>query len=111
MILLGPNALGPKGGFSSDDAKSAFASGQITPPAAWPSSPPTAGGFAIAGAQSTFKTLVTSIESPGPSGTPLNTTAVQLGSGLYLTDRGYRTLPAWLFWLSGVQNPAVVLAV
>lgn len=110
MILLGPHVIGPAGGFLSSDAKNAFDSGQITPPATWPASPPTADGFAIAGTEAAFKTFVTSVSSPGPSGTPLQTTAVKLGSGLFLTDRGYRRYPAWLFSLSGVQSPVAVLA-
>ena len=47
-----------------------------------------------------------------PRHTPFaRTTGVQLGSGLFLTDRGWRVLPAWLFSLTGVQNSAKVLAV
>jgi hypothetical protein len=41
----------------------------------------------------------------------LETTGVRLGSGLFLTDRGWRELPAWLFTLAGVENPATVLAI
>jgi hypothetical protein len=69
-------------------------------------------GFPIIGASAAFNTLTTTTGSIGaPVTPPLNITGVHLGSGLFLTDRGYRDLPAWLFSLSGVQNPAKVLAV
>ncbi len=42
---------------------------------------------------------------------PLFTTSIELGSGLFLTDRGWQVLPAWLFSLGGIHDPAKVLAV
>jgi hypothetical protein len=64
----------------------------------------------IIGPAAAFRMLAPSDAAPG-SPPPLNTTAVALGSGRFLTDRGWRILPAWLFSLAGVANPAKVLAV
>jgi hypothetical protein len=36
---------------------------------------------------------------------------VNLGTGVFWTDRGPRRLPAWLFTFRGVADPAAVLAV
>ncbi len=104
--------LNPGNGFPDETSKEAFGNGQITVPAGgWPESPNRSMGFPIIGAAAAFKTLTTPGSNALGSPPPLGTTAVQLGSGLFLTDRGWRTLPAWLFSLTGVQNPAEVLAV
>jgi hypothetical protein len=65
----------------------------------------------IISAAAAFKRLTTPTSNVLGSPPPLETTSVQLGSGLFLTDRGWRQLPAWLYSLSGVENPAAVLAV
>ena len=67
-------------------------------------------GYAITKASRAFRTLSASKATVG-SPSPLAVTSTSLGSGLFLTDRGWRILPAWLFSLSGVQNPAKILAV
>jgi hypothetical protein len=100
------------GGFPDDASKEAFGNGEITAPAAgWPESPARSMGFPVVGAAAAFTRLTTPDSNSVGSPPPLGTTAVQLGSGLFLTDRGWRTVPAWLFSLTGVQNPAKVLAV
>ncbi len=110
LIPLEGYVLGPEDGFPDDSSKTAFLNGDITAPARWPASPKSSGGFPIIAASKAFKTLTASHSVLG-SPPPLTTTGVTLGSGLFLTDRGWRVLPAWLFSLSGVQNPAKVLAV
>lgn len=111
LILLEGEVLNPGNGFPDETSKEAFGNGQITVPAGgWPESPNRSMGFPIIGAAAAFKTLTTPGSNALGSPPPLGTTAVQLGSGLFLTDRGWRTLPAWLFSLTGVQNPAEVLA-
>ena len=111
LILLEGFVLNPEYGFRDDNSKEAFINGEVTPPASWPVSPTSSMGFPIIGAASAFKTLTTPTTNSLGTPLPLGTTAVQLGSGLFLTDRGWRVLPAWLFSLTGVQNPAKVLAV
>jgi hypothetical protein len=110
LVLLEGYVVGPDGGFPDDNSKIAFGNGDITAPASWPTAPASSAGFPIVEASAAFKTLTTSNSVFG-SPPPLSTTGVALGTGLFLTDRGWRTLPAWLFSLSGVQNPAKVLAV
>lgn len=41
----------------------------------------------------------------------LQVTKVALGTGTFQTDRGDLVLPAWQFWMQGVQNSANVLAI
>jgi hypothetical protein len=109
-VFLEGYVLDPEFGFPDDNSKIAYGNGEITAPASWPASPTSSMGFPIIGASSAFKMLTTPNSVLG-SPPPLSTTHVALGSGLFLTDRGWRLLPAWLFSLSGVQNPAKVLAV
>ena len=111
LILLKGFVLNPEYGFRDDNSKEAFINGEVTAPASWPVSPTSSMGFPIIGAASAFKTLTTPTTNSLGTPLPLGTTGVQLGSGLFLTDRGWRVLPAWLFSLTGVQNPAKVLAV
>ncbi|MGH9090865.1 MAG: hypothetical protein ACRDZR_05730 [Acidimicrobiales bacterium] len=101
---------GPEDGFPDDDSKLAFGNGEITPPATWPTAPASSMGFHVIGARAAFKELTTATNQVGAP-PPLSATGVRLGTGRFLTDRGYRSLPAWLFSLSGIQDPAAVLAV
>ena len=113
ILLLAGNTLDPEFGFPDTASKIAYGDGSISPPSSWPSSPASSKGFKIVGASTAFRSLTTPTDHPiGTPETPsLATTGVQLGFGRFLTDRGYRDLPAWLFTVSGVQNPAKVLAV
>lgn len=111
LVLLERNVLGPEGGFADDNGKSAFDQGEITAPTSWPVSATSSMGFPVINAAAAFKTLTTPIGDLFATPPRLSTTGVQLGSVRFLTDRGYRVLPAWLFSLSGVVNPAKVLAV
>jgi hypothetical protein len=113
LVLLDGYVLGPENGFSTTVARDAYGNGEIHPPTSWPTSPALSMGFPIIRAAAAFKKLTTSRTAAHPVGTPppLSISGVQLGSGQFLTDRGYRTLPAWLFSFSGVENPAKVLAV
>lgn len=113
LVLLHGDVLGPDDGFPTTAAKDAYGNGEINAPASWPATPASSMGYPIVGASGAFKKLTTSRTSSHPIGTPppLSTTGVQLGTGQFLTDRGYRTLPAWIFSFSGVDNPAKVLAV
>ena len=111
LVLLEGYVLGPEGGFADDNSKTAFIGGEITPPSSWPVSATSTMGFPIVKAAAAFKTLTIPTGNVLGTPPPLSTTGVHLGSGRFLTDRGYRVLPAWIFKLSGVANPAKVLAV
>ena len=111
LVLLQGDVLDPENGFPSDDSKTAYGNGQITPPPVWPPAPRASLGWPVDSAAAAFTTLTTPESNVLGSPPPLHATGVQFGAGPFLTDRGWRTLPAWLFSLSGVQNPAKVLAV
>jgi hypothetical protein len=111
LILLEGYVLNPEYGFSGDNTKMAFDNGQIMQPENWPAAPPSSMGFPVTGAAGTFKILTTPTTNVLGTPPPLQATGAQLGTGLFLTDRGWRVLPAWLFSISGVHNPAKVLAV
>lgn len=111
LIPLEGYVLNPENGFSDDNTKMAFDNGQITPPSNWPTAPTSSMGYPLVGAAGAFKTLTTPTTNILGNPPPLHATGAQLGSGLFLTDRGTRLLPAWLFSISEVQNPAKVLAV
>src|SRR5205807_9075463 len=55
------------------------------------------------------------LRSQAATGPPVTSrlavTGVRLGTAVFDTDRGPRRLPAWLFGLAGVRDPAGVLAV
>jgi hypothetical protein len=113
--LLNGYIYGPAFGFPSDESKIAFSNGEITPPSSWPPGPRVSRGYPIIGASAAFKRLAPPTAAHGTpptssSPTPLTITGVHLGVGTFLTNRGTLILPAWLFSLSGVQNPAGVLA-
>jgi hypothetical protein len=98
---------------SLDNALHAWGSFPVnrTPPGNWPTAPTSSMGYPLVGAAGAFKTLTTPTTNILGNPPPLHATGAQLGSGLFLTDRGTRLLPAWLFSISEVQNPAKVLAV
>jgi hypothetical protein len=111
LILLEGQVDAPASGFSDDAAKNAFDDGAINAPAAFPPLTANADGFPLVSAEKAFGSF-RSTAGPGPPATvDLDVTSVRLGTAVFLTDRGYRQLPAWLFALAGVQDPAAVLAV
>jgi hypothetical protein len=46
-----------------------------------------------------------------PAPARLRVTSVRLGTAMFMTDRGQRRLPAWLFSFAAIRGPAAVLAV
>ncbi len=111
IVPLQGYVLNPDDGFTDQATKDAFDNGTIRPFASWPAAPASSMGYRIVAAAEAFATLTTPTSGFVGDPPPLQTTGVQLGSGLFLTDRGWQLLPAWLFSFSGVQNPAKVLAV
>jgi predicted small lipoprotein YifL len=108
VVLAGPAVLDPRRGFPHDDAKLAYGTGAITMPARLPAGPATADGFPVISAAAAASRLQPKGQ---PRGVPLRVTSVRLGAASFSTDRGPRTLPAWLFTFAGVPDPAAVLAV
>jgi hypothetical protein len=111
LVLTGPPVADPASGFPNGDAKLAYLEGAFNLPATLPSGPAAAAGFPLITAREATSVL-TSVAAKGPPVTTrLTVTGVRLGTAVFDTDRGPRRLPAWLFGLAGVRDPAGVLAV
>lgn len=111
LVMTGPPVADPASGFPSSDAKLAYLEGAFNLPATLPSGPAVAAGFPLITARQATQVL-RSVAAKGPPVTSrLTVTGVRLGTALFDTDRGPRQLPAWLFGLAGVRDPAGVLAV
>jgi hypothetical protein len=112
LVLVDDDTVNaPSFGFPSDDTKLAYEDGTFTAPSSFPVGPQSAGGFPLASSRSAFDALEAAATPGPPAAAPLLVTSVTLGTGVFATDRGRRTLPAWLFAFRGVVNPAQVLAV
>jgi hypothetical protein len=114
LVLLDDPVTAPTSGFATDDAKEAFLSGALVTSTTLPSGPQTAAGYPVisaADALGVMRSEGTPASNPPAPPTPLVITAVRFDSARFRTDRGTEVLPAWLFTLSGVADPAAVLAV
>ena len=109
LVLPQGSVVGPAGGFRTDADKVAFGAGAFVAPSHFPEGPSERGGFQLISAAAGFAALRST--GTGESATKLTVSGVDLGSATFLTDRGRRRLPAWLFSFVGVENPAAVLAV
>ena len=114
LVLLDDPVTAPASGFATDDAKEAFLSGAFVTPATLPSGPQAAAGYSVISAADALGVMrsegTPASNAPAPP-TPLVITAVRFDAARFRTDRGTEVLPAWLFTLSGVADPAAVLAV
>ncbi len=111
VLIDGDSVNAPLFGFPNDATALAYEDGTFTAPSRFPTRPRSAAGLPIVRARSAFRVLKDAA-TPGPSAAaPLVVTRVTLGAGVFDTDRGRRTLPAWLFAFQDVANPAQVLAV
>ncbi len=106
VLIDSDNVNRPALGFPSDDTKAAYDDGDITAPSSFHTGPRAAAGFPLVSSQSAFSTLKDAAISGPPATAPLVVTSVTLGTSVFQTDRGQRTLPAWLFSFQGVQYPA-----
>jgi hypothetical protein len=111
LVLAAPHVNGPPRGFPSGAAKLAFISGAIDPPAAPPASPARAAGYPLISAGEAFRALIPAAAQGPAAGIRLKVSTVRLGRAGFMTDRGMRQLPAWLFGFRGIQGSAAVLAV
>ena len=112
IVLTGGTADGPRGVYNNEETKLALICGDFDRAAQLPTGPATAGGFRLINASKAFATLQPQDRtgSCATPRTPLTLTEAHLGRATYSTDRGPRTLPAWLFSLTGVEGPIAVLA-
>lgn len=116
LVFIDEPVKAPDGGFTTGDTKEAFVEGAFTAPPGLPSGPPDTDGYPIVDAQAALA-VMRSEGLPPPSGgpapviVPLAITRVELGSAPFITDRGTRSFPVWMFSFDGAANPAKVLAV
>ncbi len=115
LVLTSDPVSGPAYGFRTDGAKEAFLTGLFVAPAVLPSGPQAAGGYPVVSAAQALAAMRAE-GTPAGSGnlnqpTPLVITGVRFGESSFATDRGTRTLPAWLFSFADVQYPVAVLAI
>ncbi|GIG00887.1 hypothetical protein [Catellatospora citrea] len=108
-------------GYTSDEAKIAMSQGRLTLQAALPDGPATVratladGAFdlpAISARQAYDLLVAVGDPASAPAATPppLLVTKVQLGEAEFVTDRGPRMLPAWLFTAPESMGPLAVAA-
>jgi hypothetical protein len=109
IVLIGGPIDGPDR-FDDGPAKEAFLGGGIAAPAHFPGGPARAGGFPLIGAADAFAMLLSQTGFSN-GGETLQVLRIRLGEWTFLTDRGNKQLPAWLFSLSHSSGSVAVLAV
>jgi hypothetical protein len=112
IVMAGAVVLAPPA-FPDGDTKLDFLQGAFDLRSALPNSPSSVDGYPLVSAASALA-LLRSAGHPSKSSaspTTLAITAIRLDSASFATDRGDRTLPAWLFSFAGVSGSASVLAV
>lgn len=111
IVLVGHAVVGPSSGFSSGAAKLAYVKGAFVAPKHLPAGPTVAEGYPLIGAIEALGMLNSGGSKDPTSAGSLRITTVRLGAGTFSTDRGPRSLPAWLASFQDVQDPAAVLAI
>lgn len=113
LVIVGSTVNGPDA-FLTDAAKLAFIHGQIDLRTQLPTGPTNANGYPLISAAAALAMLQPSGPESSVSpelATRLDVTAVKLGTSVFSTDRGDRTLPAWQFSFAGVEGVVSVLAI
>ena len=111
LVLAGPDVADPPVGFPSGAAKLAYLEGAVRFPARLPRGPAAARGFRLISARQAVTVFRAGAADGPPAGSSLRVTTVRLATAMFLTDRGMRRLPAWLFGFAGIRGRAAVLAV
>ncbi len=109
LVVEADSEVSGPAGFASGADKHAFYNGAIDLPRSLPNGPGQAAGYPLISAAAAAAQLMTN-QRPAPA-TRLAVTRVKLGTGLFVTDRGQKALPAWRFSLTGVTGTVDVLAV
>jgi hypothetical protein len=111
LVLTGPDILDPRDGFPTGDAKLAYTDGEFDLKTTLPTGPSTVDGQPVVTAAQALAELRSLGGGKHPERNPLQITEVTFGNGTFSTDRGTRSLPAWIFHFTNVVNPALVLAI
>lgn len=116
-IVLVYSPVTVSAGFAFPDGpwKEAFGNGEVDPPAQLPTGPSTAQGYPVISAASAVALLQSPSKGTAAAasvgGTRLRIASARFAEGTFDTDRGWRSLPAWLFTLAGIDGTVSVLAV
>jgi len=110
-VLTGPTINDPAAGFPNGDAKQAYLSGAMDLAIALPTGTRMPNGQHIITASKAFAKLRAMGAADQRGRTRLTITEVRLGSGTFSTDRGPRSLSTRDFFLTGLPQPAQVLAI
>jgi hypothetical protein len=111
IVLVDAPVNGPRSFYGSEKTKLAFESGAFDRPPRLPTGPATASGYPIINPDKAFDLLKAQSSSPAAGGFRLTVRDVRLGTSPFLTDRGLKTMPVWLFSMAEVDGPVGVLAV
>jgi hypothetical protein len=104
-------------GFPNPQLNTGFLSGAFDRPAHLPAGPATAAGYPIISSDLAVAMLQFSSDWQEPTvsvpttGTGITIASVRFGEGTFVTDRGPKTLPAWLVSPAGANGFVYVLAV
>jgi hypothetical protein len=111
LVLAGPDIVDPPNRFPGAAAKLAYLERAVRFPSSLPPGPARAGGFHLINARQAVALFQSGAAHDPPAGIRLRVTTIRFGTGVFLTDRGPRRLPAWLLGLAGIDGPAAILAV
>jgi hypothetical protein len=111
IVLISGTVNDPRSGFGIGDDKEAYFAGNFQLATQLPATTTTANGSAVISASQAFALLQGQRLAGISAKSALQVTSVQLGQASFGTDRGRRSLPAWLFSFAGVADPAQVLAI
>jgi hypothetical protein len=111
VVLAGDAVVGAVS-FQDSQAKWEYLAGAVDPPDELPRGPSTADGYPIIDAGRAVVLLQRGQQDPGPKPqSRLKITNGRFGNANFVTDRGPKKLPAWLFSFARAQGEAAVLAV
>ena len=114
IVLINSPILDPPGGFHDGQSKEAYLGGLFDRPRQLPTGPASSQGYPVISAGSAVALLQSPSHSqtpPAAAATRLTITSARFGERTFLTDRGWKSMPAWLFSLAGVDGVVSVLAV
>jgi hypothetical protein len=116
LVLVG-SPVGDPQKFLDEQAKLDYISGAFDGPASLPAGPSSANGYPVITANAALALLRSQLHGNVSGSTPsqpavrLTITEARFGSGTFATDRGDRTLPAWLFTFTRAEGLVSVLAI
>lgn len=116
VLIDGPVVMSAGFRFPDGPSKVAFQNGAVDPPAQLPTGPAASQSYPLITAASAVALLQSASTGKAPTTAPsaggrLRIASARLGEATFLTDRGLKSLPAWVFSLAGIDGAFSVLAV